>query len=117
VNFSFHINYVWFFAIPFVIVALAYSYLTVGLTAFASAVVTGKGFLAVWREEYQQQPFYYLLLSLIGLCFAIVYTMFGWKGMALSALPIYLMYFSQEQLAGHTRQWLGNLALSKKQWS
>ncbi len=117
VTFSLHVNHVLFFAIPFVIVALAYSYLTVSLTAFARAIVTGNGFIAVWREEYQQQPFYYLLLSLIGLCFAIVYTMFGWRGMALSALPIYLMYFSQEQLAGHTRQWWGNLALSKKQWS
>jgi len=116
-TFSLHINYVLLWVIPFVIVALAYSYTTVGLTALAHAVVTGQRFTEVWREKYQQRPLYHLLLALIGLCFAIVYTMFGWKGMLLSAFPIYIMYFSQEQLAGHTRQWLGNFALSKKQWS
>jgi len=116
-TFSLHINHVLLFVIPFLIVALAYSYTTIGLTAFAHTIVTGKGLTEVWQEEYQQLPLYYLLLSLIGLCFAIVYTMFGWKGMLLSAFPIYVMYFSQEQLAGQTRQWWGNFALTKKQWS
>jgi hypothetical protein len=37
--------------------------------------------------------------------------------MILSALPIYIMYFSQERLVGQTRQWWGNFVLSRKQWS
>jgi len=112
-----HVTYALLFGAPFIIVALAYSYTTVGLTALAHISVTGQGFGEVWREEYQDLPWHYLLLALIGLCFAIVYTTFGWKGMLLSALPIYIMYFSQEQLVGQTRQWWGNFVLSKKQWS
>lgn len=112
-----HVSNALLFSVPFTLVALAYSYTTVALTALAHILGSDKGFVQVWREEYQELPWHYLLLALIGLCFAIVYTMFGWKGMVLSALPIYIMYFSQEHLAGQTRQWWGNFILSRKQWS
>lgn len=112
-----HVSYALLFGAPFVIVALFYSYTTAALTALAHVMMTDKSFAQVWREEYQELPWHYLLLALIGLCFAIVYTMFGWRGMVLSALPIYIMYFSQEHLAGQTRQWWGNFIVSKKQWS
>jgi diguanylate cyclase (GGDEF)-like protein len=112
-----HVTYALIFGVPFILVALAYSYTTVALTALAEVAVTGKGFIEVWQAEYQELPWHYLLLALIGLCFGIVYTMFGGRGLVLSALPIYIMYFSQEQLVGQTRQWWGNFVVSKKQWS
>lgn len=112
-----HVNYALLFGVPFVIVGLAYGFTTVALTALADMTVSHKRFSEVWRDSYQELPWHYLLLALIGLCFAIVYTMFGWRGMILSALPIYIMYFSQEQLIGQTRQWWGNFVVSRKQWS
>jgi multidrug transporter EmrE-like cation transporter len=112
-----HVSYALLFGAPFVLVALFYSYTTAALTALDQTLMTGKSFVHLWREEYQELPWHYLLLALIGLCFAIVYTMFGWKGMVLSALPIYIMYFSQEHLAGQTKQWWGHYVVSKKQWS
>jgi diguanylate cyclase (GGDEF)-like protein len=111
------VNYAFLFGPPFVIVGLCFGFTTVGLTALADMVVSGKRFSEVWRDGYQDLPWHYLLLALIGLCFAIVNTMFGWRGMILSALPIYIMYFSQERLVGQTRQWWGNFVLSRKQWS
>lgn len=111
------INYALLFGVPFVIVGLAYGFTSAAFTALADTTMSGKRFSEIWRESYQELPWHYLLLALIGLCFAIVYTMFGWRGMILSALPIYIMYFSQEQLIGHTRQWWGNFVLSRKQWS
>lgn len=112
-----HVTYALLFAAPFMVVALAYSYTTVGLTALAHVAVTGKNFGEVWHERYRDLPWRYLLLALMGLCFAIVYTMFGWKGLLLSALPIYIMYFSQEHLVGQTKVWWGNFVISRKQWS
>lgn len=111
------VNYALLFGAPFVIVGLCFGFSTVALTALADMTVTGKRFSETWRDGYQELPWHYLLLALIGLCFAIVYTMFGWRGMILSALPIYIMYFSQERLVGQTRQWWGNFVLSRKQWS
>jgi hypothetical protein len=111
------VNYAFLFGPPFVIVGLCFGFTTVGLTALADMAVSGKRFSEVWRDGYQDLPWHYLLLALIGLCFAIVNTMFGWRGMILSALPIYIMYFSQERLVGQTRQWWGNFVLSRKQWS
>lgn len=111
------VNYALLFGPPFVIVGLCFGFTTVGLTALADMSVSGKSFSEVWREHYRDLPWHYLLLALIGLCFAIVYTMFGLRGMILSALPIYIMYFSQERLVGQTRQWWGNFVLSRKQWS
>lgn len=112
-----HVAYALLFGAPFIVVALAYSYTTVGLTALAHVAVSRKNFGEVWRERYQDLPWRYLLLALMGLCFAIVYTMFGWKGLLLSALPIYIMYFSQEHLIGQTKAWWGNFIISRKQWS
>ncbi|MBX3013382.1 MAG: GGDEF domain-containing protein [Caldilineaceae bacterium] len=114
---SLHVNNALLFSIPFLLVALAYSYTTVALTVLAQVSITGKRFGEVWREEYQELPWHYLLLALIGLCFSIVYTMFDWRGMILSMLPIYIMYFSQDQLLEQTRQWWGTLIMGKKQWS
>lgn len=111
------VTYALLFGAPFIVVALAYSYTTVGLTALAHVAVSGKNFGEVWHEQYQDLPWRYLLLALMGLCFAIVYTMFGWKGLVLSALPIYIMCFSQEHLIGQTKAWWGNFVISRKQWS
>lgn len=111
------VNYALLFGPPFIIVGLCFGFTMVGLTALADISVSGKRFSEVWRERYQDLPWHYLLLALMGLCFAIVYTMFGLRGMILSALPIYIMYFSQERLVGQTRQWWGNFVLSRKQWS
>lgn len=112
-----HVTYALLFGAPFMVVALAYSYTTVGLTVFAHVAVSGKSFGEVWHDRYQDLPWRYLLLALMGLCFAIVYTMFGWKGLLLSALPIYIMYFSQEHLVGQTKLWWSNFVISRKQWS
>lgn len=114
---SLHVTYALLFSVPFIIVGLAYSYTTVALTALAQVSMTGKRFSEVWHEEYQELPWHYLLLALIGLCFGIIYTMFGWRGMVLSMLPIYIMYFWQERLLVQTRQWWGTFIVGKKQWS
>lgn len=111
------VNYALLFGAPFIIVGLCFGFSMVALTVLADMTVSGKSFSEAWRDGYQELPWHYLLLALIGLCFAIVYTMFGWRGMILSALPIYIMYFSQERLVGQTRQWWGNFVLSRKQWS
>ncbi|MCB0062987.1 MAG: GGDEF domain-containing protein [Caldilineaceae bacterium] len=97
--------------VPLFLVIMAYSYSGVGLIAFTLSVTTGKRFRQVWNDDFQHAPAQYILMSMIGVCFALVYGMFGTIGFLLCALPIFFMRFAQEPVMG---QWSGfTAALSR----
>ncbi|MEZ4864480.1 MAG: GGDEF domain-containing protein [Caldilineaceae bacterium] len=109
------LRYVLLFCIPFAMMATAYSYIGVGLMALDVSMTLQKSFAQVWQEDFEGATRQYLLMAFIGLCFGIAYTMFGWGGMFLCALPIYVMRLAQEQFVAHESNWLGNFCLPQQE--
>jgi len=81
---------------PFFLMMLAYSYSGVALIALNVSVATKTSFSQVWHDEFHDAPVQYMLMSLIGLCLAVVYTMFGLTGFFLAVLPIFVLRLGQE---------------------
>ncbi len=84
--------------VPCFLMALAYSYMGPGLIALTVSITTQTDLARIWHEEFRQSPPQYLLLSVIGFCFAIAYTMFGAIGLLLCVLPIFVLRLGQEPL-------------------
>lgn len=82
--------------VPFFLMMVAYSYSGVTLIAFNVSVSTRTNFQQLWHDEFREAPAQYMLLSLIGLCLALVYSMFGLTGFLLGVVPIFVMRFAQE---------------------
>lgn len=82
--------------VPCFLMALAYSYIGPGLIALTVSITTQTDLARIWQEEFRQSPPQYLLLSVIGFCFALVYTMFGAIGLLLCVLPIFVLRLGQE---------------------
>lgn len=82
--------------VPFFLMMLAYSYSGVGMIAFNVSVTMRTNFRQVWVDEFREAPAQYMLMSLIGLCLALVYSMFGLISFVLCILPIFVMRFAQE---------------------
>lgn len=95
-NVPLEIGYLPLLSIPLLLMVLAYSYSGVGLIAFNVSVSTLTSFQQIWKDEFYHAPGQHILMSIIGLCFAVVYTMFGATGFLLCVLPIFVMRFAQE---------------------
>lgn len=110
-NVPLNMTYLPLLFVPLFLVILAYSYSGIGLIAFTISVTSGKRFYQVWNDDFQQAPAQYILMSMIGVCFALVYGMFGAAGFMLCALPIFFMRFAQEPMMS---RWAGfTAALSR----
>ena len=84
--------------VPCFLMALAYSYIGPGLIALTVSITTQTDVARIWQEEFRQSPPQYLLLSVIGFCFAMAYTMFGTVGLLLCVMPIFVLRLGQEPL-------------------
>jgi diguanylate cyclase (GGDEF)-like protein len=98
------LNHLPLLIVPFFLMMLAYSYSGVALIAFNVSVATRATFRQVWADEFREAPGQYMLMALIGLCLALVYTMFGVTSLLLSVLPIFVMRFAQEPGLMHLMQ-------------
>ncbi len=96
-----HMSHLPLLFVPLFLVILAYSYSGVGLIALTVSASTGRRFCQVWKDDFQQTPTQNILMSMIGVCFAMVYAMFGVAGFLLCALPIFFMRFAQEPVVTH----------------
>jgi len=90
------LNHLPLLIVPFFLMMLAYSYSGIALIAFNVSVATRASFRQVWRDEFNEAPAQYMLMSLIGLCLALVYSMFGLTSFLLCILPIFVMRVAQE---------------------
>jgi len=82
--------------VPCFLMIVAYSYSGVALIALNVSVASQRSFVDVWQDEFREAPAQYMLMALIGLCLAVVYSMFGLVGFCLSILPIFVMRLAQE---------------------
>jgi hypothetical protein len=89
-------------AVPIAIAALVYYVIDTGLIATAIGLTAGMSPLATWRERYQWLAGHYLVLCVMGLFLGLAYITQGPVGIAIFALPVVMMRYSQQQYVERT---------------
>ena len=91
-------------AVPVVLSAFGYYLMDTGLVAAAISMQTAEPLVRTWRQQFRWLALYYLVLCLMGLVLAVAYLTLGPLGIAVFALPVFMMRYAQQQYVERTEE-------------
>ncbi|MDQ6695686.1 MAG: diguanylate cyclase [Chloroflexota bacterium] len=101
-NVPFRLENMLLLLLPAGVAAVAYFIVDTGLIATAIGLTSRTSPVSVWKGQFRWLAGHYLALSALGLFLGVAYTAFGWLGVLVFTLPIFMMRYAQKQYVEST---------------